>query len=304
MKRLFQPIALLLLVFILSRSMIRFLPGNPIDTLILESGTKLPRELLQSKINLDESFWVSLLSDAKNALRGDFGISFINSEPVSHILKEHFFPTFHLSLLGLSIALVFSLILGIASAYFKSSTRFNWINHLCTNLGAISAAIPKATLGPIVLYLFIIRIPVFNLPLDNHFSLKTFLLPACVLAFGLSGIWSRLIRERMAESLKSNAVQSARARGLSECVVVFKYGFIPVSSSIVSYIGTQLGHILGGSFIVEVVFNIKGLGTLLVSSALSRDYMVFEACVFLTAAFSLLGIILGDSLKARILHEQ
>jgi ABC-type dipeptide/oligopeptide/nickel transport system permease component len=112
-----------------------------------------------------------------------------------------------------------------------------------------------------------------------------------------SGLWSRLIRSRLQETLGAPATIAARARGLSERRIVIKYGLAPAAGALLAYLGTQFGALLGGAFVTEVLFGWRGMGSLLVEGVLKRDYPVVEAAVFATAAASLLGNILGDRLQ-------
>jgi peptide/nickel transport system permease protein len=138
-----------------------------------------------------------------------------------------------------------------------------------------------------LMYILGIKFPLF--PIGNDLSL-----PALTLALLMTGIWSRLIRERVRDALFLESAKAARARGISEIKILFKYGLAPVSGALLAYLGTQLGALLGGAFIAEVIFSWPGMGSLLVDSILRRDYPVIEATVFAAAVFSLLGSWLGD----------
>ena len=137
------------------------------------------------------------------------------------------------------------------------------------------------------MYVLAVALPLF--PVSGGLAL-----PALTLSIPFSGLWSRLIRERVSETLRLGAAPGARARGIPEWRVVIKYGLAPASGSLLAYLGTQFGALLGGAFVTEAIFDWPGLGSLLVDSVLRRDYPLVEAAVFAAAAASLLGSLFGD----------
>ena len=144
-----------------------------------------------------------------------------------------------------------------------------------------------------MIYFFGILIPIF--PAGN-----SIFLPALALAFGFSGIWARLIRQRVRETLEHGAAPGARARGIPEWKVILKYGLAPASGALIAYLGTQFGALLGGTFVTEVIFDWPGMGLLLVDGVLHRDYPVVEATAFVGATVALLGNALGDWAQSKV----
>jgi ABC-type dipeptide/oligopeptide/nickel transport system permease component len=234
-------------------------------------------------MGLDRPFFPAAFEDLKKAFHGDLGISLINKQPVLPLIETRFARTFELALSAFILALSISLVLGILAANSPGSV---W-DSTCSWLGALSASLPTPWLGPMLIILFAIWIPVF--PLGESLPL-----PALTLAFGLSGFWVRLIRTRVRETLKLASTQAARGRGLPEWKVLVKYGLAPASGLLIAYFGTQLGTLLAGAFITEVIFSWRGMGSLMVTSVLRRDYPIVEACVFVTATCAVLGTALGD----------
>ena len=269
--------------------MVRALPGDPVDTLIAESGTAIPREELRREMRLDRPFGPALVEDTARMLHGDFGRSLFTKQPIAPVLRNRFGNTLYLTLVSLILALSLSLWIGLRAAEKPGSTA----DRFCTVFGAVTAALPTAWIGPMLIVVFAVWIPVF--PLGD-----SVILPSITLSLALSGIWARLIRNRVREALSMGAAQAARARGLPEWRVTIKYGLAPVSGMLVSYLGTQLGALLAGAFVTEVIFNWRGLGSLWVSAVLRRDYPTIEAATFVAAAATLLGILLGDWARSRI----
>jgi peptide/nickel transport system permease protein len=291
LSRTLSGITVLLIVFAASRAMILSLPGDPIDTLLAETGTSLPREELRAELGLDRPFLLSLLDDVKAAGKGDLGRSILSRQPIAPLLVERFSRTVLLALLALTLGLSASLVLGILAAANPRGRTGIWANRICTVHGAISAALPTPWLGPLLIYCFAVALPIF--PLGGHPAL-----PALALALAFSGLWSRIIRERVRETLEFGAAPGARARGIAEWRVALKYGFAPASGALLAYLGTQAGSLMAGAFVTEVIFDWPGLGSLLVDAVLKRDYPVVQAAIFVGAAASLIGTWSGDALQA------
>ena len=287
--RLLSIATLLLLIFAGTRALIRALPGDPAETLLSESGTTLPLPVLRAELGLDRPFLPSLAHDLRQFSHGDWGFSLFSQKPVAPIILERFGRTLELTALALGLGLSASLLLGLGAAAHPGGKA----DRLCELFGAITAALPTPWIGPLLLVLFSVELPIF--PASQHPAL-----PALTLALGFAGLWSRLIRERVGETLLTGAAPGARARGIPEIKVVLKYGLAPCCGALLAYLGTQAGSLLAGAFITEVLFGWHGMGALLLDSVLKRDYPVIEAAVFVGAAASFLGTAAGDALARAV----
>ena len=279
---------LLMALFLATRATIRALPGDPLEAVIAETGTTIPPEVLRSELGLDRPFLLSALDDLRSAFQGDFGTSLASRNPIAPDLARRFRNTLMLTTTALLLAAGFSLWLGLAAAARPGS----WADRFCTLHGAISAAVPTAWSGPIWILLLAVWIPIF--PIGGHIGL-----PALALAVSVSGLWARLVRVRVVESLNWGAAPGARARGVPEWKVLVKYGLAPVSGALLGYLGTQFGGLLAGAFVTEIVFDWNGLGSGIVEAVLQRDYPMVEAGVFTAAAACLVANSLGDWLQSR-----
>jgi len=268
-----------------SRALVRALPGDPLTTLIAETGTNVSPETLRQELGLDVSLAQAVHRDLGKALHGDWGTSILSREPISPVLARRALRTLALATLSLLVGLLISMPLGLLAA-----DKGGKVDRLCSWHGALAASLPTPWIGPVLLYLFAVQIPV--VPAGNHI-----VLPALTIAYGFSGLWARLIRERVRETLASPAAIAARARGLGPWTVRIKYGLAPAAGSLVAYLGSQFGGLMAGSLVAETVFSWPGLGTYLVDAVLKRDYPVIEAATFVTAFFCLLGNRAGDWLQ-------
>ena len=276
-----------LAIFTASRAIIRALPGDPVETLMAESGTAIPVEAIRRDLGLDRPFLPALASDLNSALHGNWGISLLSRQPIGPLLKARFAKTLVLVFVSLVLGIALSLLIGLCAAASPGS----FIDRFCSVYGAVTAALPAPWIGPTLLIVFAVWIPLF--PVD-----RSVILPAITLSIPFSGLWSRLIRERVGETLRSGAAPGARARGIAEWKVVLKYGLAPCAGALSAYLGTQIGGLLAGTFVVEVIFSWKGMGSLLIEGILSRDYPVVEAATFVAATCCLLGTWLGDVVQA------
>jgi ABC-type dipeptide/oligopeptide/nickel transport system permease component len=281
--RLTSLLVVIFMIFLGSRALVRALPGDPVDTLISESGTALSRDVLIKEMGLDRPFFQATFEDLKKAIHGDLGVSLLSKQPILPLLKARFLNTLELSFSAFFLAISASLWIALSASRFPGGN----MDKLCSLFGALSASLPTTWVGPMLIIVFAIWIPLF--PLGNNLFL-----PSITLAFGLIGFWARLIRLRVTETLKTGSAQAARARGISENRVIIKYGLAPASGLLLAYIGSQLGALLTGTFVTEVIFNWKGMGSLLVTSVLRRDYPVVEAAVFVAASCAVIGTALGD----------
>lgn len=270
-----------------SQCLLRLLPGDPVDTLMAETGTSIPREVLLKELGLDQPWFIAAPVSLGRALQGDFGNSLFSKKPILPILKARLLGTFQLALLSLAITMLLALPLGLIAAQPLAPSLAARASLLCDGWATLSAAIPTPWLGPILLLLFTVLLNVF--PIERHLAL-----PAITLAFASGGHWARLIRERVAEQTQKTWFQAALARGTQTPRLLLIHGLAPSASLLVGQLGSQWGGLMAGAYVTEVLFNWPGLGSWIIEGVLRRDYPVVQAGVMLTAFFSLLGNLLGD----------
>jgi len=290
MTRLFSTLIIVFAVFAASRAMIRALPGDPLDTLVAETGTSIPRAELRHEMGLDRPFFSALLQDTERAVEhGDLGRSLFSKQPIAPLIRSRFENTAILVATSSVLAIAISLILGLLGA----ATPHSIADRICTIFGGVSAALPTPWIGPMLIICFAVWIPLFPL---GH----SVILPAITLALAVSGVWCRLVRARVRDVLAQGSAQAARARGIPEWRVLVKYGLAPASGMLIAYLGTQLGVLLAGAFVTEMIFDWRGMGTLWITAVLRRDYPVVEAATFVAASTTLVGVVIGDWIRDRI----
>jgi len=275
------------LVFIGSRLLIRALPGDPIETIIAESGSSIPIEQLKEEFGLHLPWYQSLTHDLREiVLNGNWGFSLQSREPVSELLIRHAQNTWILGSSAFALGILLSMTLASGAAL-----GIRWLDRLCTLHSAFMGALPTPWLGPILAYILAVQIPIFEIT-------GAIGLPLLLLTLNLSAFWSRLLRSRLKSEMHSDVARYARAKGLRESKILIKHALAPSLGFFLAYFGTQLGQILAGSVITEILFDWPGLGTLFIQSVLARDYPLVEGCIFLTGTLILVFTRIGDTLHA------
>jgi peptide/nickel transport system permease protein len=257
--------------------------------MIAESGTSISTIELRQELGLDQPFFESLKADISKVIQGDLGRSLISRNPILPILMDHWAQSLKLGFISLAVGVLLSLVIGLSAAAHPLG-KMDWF---CTFYGGLAAAIPTVWVGITSILVFSVWIPLFK-------SGEGFALPVLSLSFHFAGFWSRLVREKVKGMLYLGPAVAARARGVQELKVILKYGLMPVSGSLIAFLSTQIGFFLGGSYIVEVLFNRHGLGSLLVESVLKRDYPFVEWITFLSAVTILIFNSFGDWFQNRI----
>ncbi|GMK37295.1 oligopeptide transport system permease protein AppB [Paenibacillus sp. CCS19] len=299
-RRLMISIPVLFGITIISFMIMKLAPGNPVDMLI---DPNTPPELLQAKkemLGLNSSFAVQYWQWIFGLFHGQLGYSFSSYAPVASIIGERIGPTVLLALTALIIGLLIAIPLGIASAV-RHNTAFD---HTMTGLAFIGLSIPPFFLGLGLIYLFTLK--VHWLPTGGMSTLgegggigdtlRHLILPAAVLAVGIVGKKIRYIRASMLDVLGQEYLRTARAKGVHESLVIYKHALRNALLPILTVFGTEIPVLLGGSILVEQIFQWPGIGQLTMQSILSRDYPTLMALNLVAAVIVLASNLITDIL--------
>lgn len=254
---------------------LRLLPGDPADLLL---GPQAPPEAIEAinrQLGLDDPAPVQYVRFLGGVLRLDFGTSFVLGGGAMDRALERMPLTATLSFAAMGLALLVSLPLGIAAARHPGSI----LDRVVSALSLIAQSVPQFWIGIMFILLFARTLDI--LPAGGARGPASLLMPAVTLALPFLGILVRLIRGNLLEVLDQGYVQTARAKGLSERVVVYQHAFRNTLIPLVTIGGLQLGSVLGGAVIVETVFAWPGVGSLLVDAIFNRDFAVVQATVVL-----------------------
>jgi peptide/nickel transport system permease protein len=267
--------------------MLRLLPGDIVDVM---TGGDIPataqsKERLREAFGLDKPLPVQYITWIANMARGDLGTSFRSGEPIATILWRTLPITLELTLLAVIVATVCAIPLGVVSAVVRESS-FDYAARLA---GLIGLSMPNFWLATLMLLFTSVFfhwippvnwVPPFQNPLGN---LQQMILPVAAIALQLMAILMRMTRTMMLEVLQQDYVRTARAKGAHERAVVFRHALRNALIPVVSVIGFQIGALMGGSAIVEVIFGLNGVGNTLVQAIFNRDYPVVQATTLFVA---------------------
>lgn len=282
-KRMLQLIPALLLISVVSFSIIYFAPGDPAETLCTgPDGSANPKsvEAFRIKMGLDKPLHTQYLIWLNNVLHGDFGYSYQSEKPVFDHIKQAFGATFKLSVVSLIISLAISIPLGIISAIKQNSP----VDVACMVGASLGVSMPNFWLGLLLMLLF--GVYLHWLPVAGYGDggdLEHILLPAITLGTGSAAITARLMRSSMLEALGQDYIQTARAKGVAERIVIGKHALKNALIPVVTMVGLNFGYLLNGSIVVETIFGWPGIGRLTIDSINMRDYMMVQGCILFVA---------------------
>jgi peptide/nickel transport system permease protein len=250
-------------------------PGDPVEVMLGESAQPADRQALEHALGLDRPLMLQLGSYLSGLCRLDLGASLHSGRPVTAILAERIPATAELAVAGLIVAIALALPLGILAA-LRRGTRWD-IGAMTFSLLGIS--IPNFWLGPLLVLVFSLGLG--WLPVSGRAGLLSLVLPALTLGTALAAVLGRMVRASLLEVLGEDYVRTAYAKGLPPRRVVLRHALRNAWLPIVTVLGLQLGALLGGTVITEVVFAWPGVGQLMVEAIQRRDYPVVQGCVLL-----------------------
>jgi oligopeptide transport system permease protein len=285
LRRLAGIVPLLLLIALFSFLFMRTAPGGPFD-----DERALPPQIeanLRARYHLDEPLLQQFGRYMSDLVRGDLGPSFkYRSRTVNEIIAQSAPVSLTLGVVALVLALVFGITAGVVSAVWRDST----VDHLSMGLALTGVCVPNFVLGPVLIMLFAFRLG--WLPVGGWGSLEQLVLPALTLGAIRASYIARLTRTGMLEVLGQDFIRTARSKGLAERVVIMRHALKVAILPVVSYLGPAMASILVGSVVVEQIFNVPGLGSFFVQSAINRDYtMAMGTVLFYSGLLIVLNLL-------------
>jgi glutathione transport system permease protein len=293
-KRLLGLIPTLLIVGALVFMFVHLLPGDPARLAAGPDATPETVDLVRKDLGLDAPLPTQFLRFAAGTLRGDFGRSVRTKRPVSTEIRERFFATFWLTVWAMAWSVTIGMTIGILSAVWRN----RWPDRLGMTLAVSGISFPAFALGMVLMQIFSVQLR--WLPTVGADSWRHYILPSLTLGAAVAAIMARFTRSSFVDILQDDFIRTARAKGLSETVVVLKHGLRNALIPVVTMMGLQFGFLLGGSIVVEVVFNWPGMGRLLVDAVDMRDYPVIQGLVLLFSLEFILINLIVDVLYAII----
>jgi peptide/nickel transport system permease protein len=272
-RRLLALIPVALGVATITFALIHLVPGDPVVAMLGDMAAPADIEGMRHELGLDRPLWQQYAAFLRGLAHGDLGESISMREPVAHLIAQRFPATLELALAGLIVAVAIAFPLGLIAGANPDGPA---------DLGAMGFAvlgisIPHLYLGPLLMILFSLKLR--WLPLTGRGGFSHLILPALTLGTALAAILARMLRQSLIQVRESDFMRTAIGKGLSANGALMRHGLRNALTPVVTILGLQLGGLLTGSIITEVIFSWPGLGRLLITAISARDYPLVEGCV-------------------------
>jgi peptide/nickel transport system permease protein len=283
-RRVLLSVPTLFLVSLLVFVLIRLVPGDPAEVLLGEGADAASRALLHSQLGLDKPPPLQFVIWLGHALHGDLGHSISSGEPVAQLIAQRFALTATVVVIAVAAATLIAVVAGLIAAWRRDSA----IDLAIVTAATVVLAVPSFWLGLLMILVFGLKLgwlPVVGyVPFSEDAAQAALylVLPVLTLTITESGVLLRMMRTSSIDVLRMDYVTHARAKGLSEAVVLLRHVFPNAFAPTLTLVGLTLGHLLGGIAVIETVFTLPGLGRLMVDSILARDYPVVQGCLLFT----------------------
>ena len=279
--RIVQLLPVLWLISLIVFMIMHVLPGDPAELMLAgaEGGAITPERLreLHTEMGLDDPLVIQYLRFVTNALIGDLGTSIRFRVPVTELIADRFASTIQLSVSGLPCALLIGVPLGMIAALRQNSA----VDFAAMGLAYVGASMPVYWLGLVFILVFSFILGWF--PPAGADDWRSLVLPAVTLGLVSAGLIARLIRSSMIEVLSEDYIRTSRAKGMPERLVLWRHGLKNALIPVVTMVGLQFGGMLAGAVVTETVFSRPGVGRLVVSAILSKDYPLVQGCILFLA---------------------
>ena len=279
-RRLFWSIVTLFTILILLFLLLQFLPGTPFND---EKLSETSRALLNAKYGLDQPFFSRFGIYMKNILTEfDFGISL--SIQRNWMVKNIVLPRLGISVrIGLQ-ALALGTFMGIVLGVLSASKKNTWVDTLATLIAIVGVSIPSYVFALLLSYIFGFKIPIFSIIFNFNDPIKSSILPTIALSMFVMAQVTRFLRTELIEVLGSDYIRLVEAKGVTKFKVIYKHGLRNALISVVTILGPLTVTLLTGSLVVEKVYAVPGIGSLLVNGILTNDYNVIVMIAFVYSA--------------------
>jgi ABC-type dipeptide/oligopeptide/nickel transport system permease component len=282
-------IAITLIVFIL----MNIIPGDPVAQLMDARSGALDKQVIEQireQWGLNDPLYAQYFHFLQGLVQGDLGTSYQTRSAVTELLMERIPVTFQITLLGLFVAIIVGITLGIVGALYRGS----WIDSMVSSFSVAGVSVPSFFLGLMLMYVFAVQFQL--LPASGYAAgeLKYLILPSVTLGLAVSGVIARITRSSMIDILKMDYMTTAYSKGISHLKIIIQHGLKNALPPILTIIGVQMGLLLSGAVITETIFGLPGIGRLLIDGILQRDLPTVQGCVVFIATVFLAVNLLTD----------
>ncbi|MBN7786746.1 ABC transporter permease [Ponticoccus sp. (in: a-proteobacteria)] len=296
LRRLLMAIPVMFFVAVFVFLLLRLTPGDPAQAIAGDQASLAQLEAIRDSLGLNDPLSVQFLTWIGNMAQGDFGRSLISDRPVLEMIGQRLGPTVALALVAMALTLMIALPMGVLAAWRHGGLT----DRLVMAVSVIGFSVPIFVIGYVLIGVFAVNLRWF--PVQGYKALSEgigpfahrIFLPGLALASIYIALISRMTRASMLEVLREDYVRTARAKGLPEGIVLFRHALRNAAIPILTVIGTGFAMMISGVVVTETVFNIPGLGRLVVDAVLARDYPLIQAIILLTAGTYVLINLLID----------
>lgn len=290
-KRILVTVPVLLGMILLIFFMLNVVPGDPVTVMMKEHLKEDVVENLRRSMHLDDPFFIRYLRYVWDAIRGDLGVSWKLSRPVTGLIATAFPYTLRLAV----CAALFSWIMGIPVGIISAVRKNSLIDHLSMGLSLFGVSMP-------VFWVALILQNTFKgtLPVSGVQTWKGYILPTIVLGWSSAGRIARLTRSNLLEVLREDYIRTVRSKGLSRLMVITRHALKNALIPVITVMAIQISSLLSGAVITESVFSIPGVGSLAISAIKNRDMPLLQGTVIFTAVLIIAGNLVADVLYSII----
>jgi peptide/nickel transport system permease protein len=285
LRRIAQLVPVLVIVSAVVFFVFRIIPGDMAVMRLGQNADPQSITAMRKLLGLDRPLYVQYVEWVGNAAHGDLGISYINEQSVTSLVLQTFPATLELAVLGMLLALVLSVPLGILAALRRGS----WLDHIARVLALVGFCMPRYWLAVLLISLLAVQVGWLppagyaDLSADPVDNLRHAALPVLSLGLTIAAVQMRFLRASLLDVLSQDYVRTARAKGLSPRTVSLRHALKNALIPFVTVVGLELGSLMGGLVVVEQIFSWPGIGWLMINSITQRDYAVVQGSVLLIA---------------------
>lgn len=302
-RRLLMIVPVLLGVMIITFFLMFIVPGDPVLTMLGQHANQDSIDRMRSQLRLDEPWYIQFSGYITRTLQGDLGVSYITNIPVAEALKQRLPNTARLAFTAIIVSTIMGISIGIISAVFQNS----WIDHLAMTFALLFISTPIFWFGTVLILIFAMTLGWFPISGMGDGSIKYLILPAITLGSRSAAFLARYTRSVMLEVIREDYIRTARAKGITEKVVVLKHALKNVMIPVVTVLGMSLASYLNGSVLTESIFAWPGFGRYVVTAIQKRDFQVIAGSVLVGSVifvfFNLIVDIIYIALDPRIKYD-
>lgn len=295
-SRIGQGLIVMLLASLLIFSVLRLIPGDPAQVLAGRDATPEQVEQVRRQIGLDRPAWEQYVNWLGGAVRGDFGRSFSRTVEVGTLLRGALLPSAELALAGF----LFMVVVGVPLGIFAGLKPGGLPDYIATGFTMVTLGIPNFVFGLLLIWVLAVhfdllpitgRVAINENPIE---ALKFLIMPTIAIGVGPAAILARFVRSSLMEALNQDYVRTARAKGLRERTVVLRHAMRNALIPVITVIALEIGWLISGAVIVEIVFVRPGFGTLIISGVQFRDYQLIQGMLVVLVTVFVAANVLAD----------